>query len=147
MPFQKGRSGNPLGRAPKSRALTEILERAGRDKMPVAGGDEFLERRKYLARLLWDAATTGEAVLPSGEKLEFSPRDWLETVKFLYNHIDGPVKPAPAMAEAPPSALMPTQEEMGEAGRKLQAWLQQMSEEWSDSPAPPTSPTSPTTIA
>ena len=60
--------------------------------MPLEGGD-IVERRRIVARLLWDVAAGGEAVLPNGEKLEFSPRDWLEVVKFLYSHIDGPVKP------------------------------------------------------
>lgn len=92
-PTWRGRSGNPSGRPPKSRALTEILERAGREKMPTRGGD-IHERRKVLATMLWDAATTGEAKLPDGEEvLRFSPKDWLEVVKFLYQHIDGPAKP------------------------------------------------------
>ena len=60
--------------------------------MPLEGGD-IVERRRIVARLLWDVAAGGEAVLPNGEKLQFAPRDWLEVVKFLYSHIDGPVKP------------------------------------------------------
>jgi len=58
----------------------------------TAGGD-FVERRRFLARLLWDAATMGETTLPSGEVLTFAPKEWLEVVKMIYQQIDGPVKP------------------------------------------------------
>jgi hypothetical protein len=39
---------------------------------------------------LWQLATTGECELPSGKKLAVSPIDWLDVVKWLYHHIDGP---------------------------------------------------------
>ncbi len=92
MPFVRGQSGNPKGRNPKSRALTEILEVAGRQKMPTESGD-LVEPRRLLARMLWAVLTTGETELPSGETLRFSAKDWLETAKFVYSQIDGPVKP------------------------------------------------------
>lgn len=87
-PYQKGQSGNPNGRPPKSRALTEILKRAGGRMVEVNG--EKVSGRRLMARLLWQAAESGEVTLPSGEKLVFGPRDWFEVVKFLYQHIDGP---------------------------------------------------------
>lgn len=95
--FRAGHSGNPNGRPPKSRALTEILERAGAQKMPMPDG-ALTERRRVLAEYLWNAVIHGEIELPPDkdgeqEKLRFSPKDWLETVKFLYQHIDGPAKP------------------------------------------------------
>lgn len=54
---------------------------------------DLIERRKLMAEHLWAAVTEGEVKLPNGEVLTFSPKDWLETVKFLYQHIDGPAKP------------------------------------------------------
>lgn len=45
-----------------------------------------------MARLVWDVVVTGEAVLPDGKVLKVSPKDWLETVRWLYSHIDGPPK-------------------------------------------------------
>ena len=86
--WQPGKSGNPSGRPPKSRALTEILRRAGGRMVEVNG--EKISGRRLMARLLWQAAESGEVTLPSGEKLVFGPRDWFEVVKFLYQHIDGP---------------------------------------------------------
>jgi hypothetical protein len=51
---------------------------------------------ELLARLLWEIATTGRAKFPDGTELEVGPKDWLETVKWLYAHIDGPApKPEP----------------------------------------------------
>lgn len=90
MPFQKGQSGNPGGRPPKSRALTAILETAGSRTVEVDG--KRVPAKRLMASLLWDIVVTGKATLPSGEALEVAPREWLETVRWLYTHIDGPAK-------------------------------------------------------
>ena len=47
---------------------------------------------KVLAALVTELATTGCATLPGGKVLEASPRDWIETVKWIYAHVDGPPK-------------------------------------------------------
>jgi hypothetical protein len=88
--YQPGESGNPNGRPPQSRALTEILA-ATLDKS-VNTGDRKAAAKRVLAEMLRDAVTTGEVTLPNGEVLKFSPKDWLEAVKWVYTHIDGPVK-------------------------------------------------------
>lgn len=92
--FRAGSSGNPSGRPPKHRALTDILEKAGRDQHQNVEGD-LVQGRNLVARMLWDIAATGEALLPNGETLRYGARDWFEVVKFLYIQIDGPVKPIP----------------------------------------------------
>lgn len=86
--FQKGQSGNPNGRPPKSRALTEILEAAGNKTIDYDG--KRTARKRVLASLLWEASTTGEATLPNGTVLELGASDWFAVVKMLYSQIDGP---------------------------------------------------------
>ena len=39
-----------------------------------------------------DLIITGQATLPGGKVLVASPKDWIETVKWAYAHIDGPPK-------------------------------------------------------
>lgn len=136
-PFQRGQSGNPKGRPPKSRVLTEILEVAGRKKMPVAGGD-IIEQRKVVAALLWDVATNGEAILPNGDKLSFAPRDWLEVVKFIYTQIDGPVKAQPPLdTDEVDKVGVLTADALSEAGQQLTEWRKQMNEQLSSQKPPP----------
>ena len=91
MPWKPGQSGNPAGKPPKSRALTEILEAAGNKTLADADGKK-VARKRLLAQLLWEVATTGKATFPDGRVLEVAPVDYLTVVKFLYQHIDGPPK-------------------------------------------------------
>lgn len=89
-PWQKGQSGNPSGRKPKNRALTDILEKAGAATLTADG--KKISGKRLMAQLLWEAVTTGKAHFPDGRTLEIAPQDWLAIVKFLYQHIDGPAK-------------------------------------------------------
>lgn len=95
--WRAGQSGNPRGRPPKARALTAILERAGGKTITIRladGGERKLSGRRFIAQALWELATTGKVTLPSGVSWVVEPQDWLETVKWLYAHIDGPAKQA-----------------------------------------------------
>lgn len=83
-------SGNPSGRPPKGRALTEILENAGsktveRDGKRVSG-------KQLVAALLWDIVKTGQCVLPNGTTYKVDGAGWFEVVKFIYTQVDGPAK-------------------------------------------------------
>ena len=49
-------------------------------------------RKRVLAELMAELVTTGTVHMPDGKVLEAAPRDWIETVKWLYAHIDGPPK-------------------------------------------------------
>ena len=80
--------GNPNGRPPKNRALTEILTRAGSKTLEVAG--KRISGKRLMACLAWQIATTGKATFPNGTVLEASPRDVMDIWKWLYTHIDGP---------------------------------------------------------
>lgn len=97
MRFQPGQSGNPRGRPPKSRALTEILKRAGGRGVTDADGKRRSSRR-VMARCLWELAATGRTTLAGEPPLALQvdgPGDWFRIVQWLYEHIDG--KPVAAM--------------------------------------------------
>ena len=89
MPYPKGKTNNPNGRPPKNRALTEILEAAGREEVGLKKGGK-VARNQFLSNALWTVVTHGEVVLANGKELHVSPSDWLGVVQFLYKQIDGP---------------------------------------------------------
>ena len=91
MPFKKGQSGNPSGRPPKSRALTDLLEAAGNATIEGADGKRKA-RKRIVASLAWELLTTGKAELPNGDTLKLAPQDWVGLYKWIYAHIDGPPK-------------------------------------------------------
>ncbi len=83
-------SPNPNGRPLKHRALTAILERAGSKTVDDDG--KSTSRRRVLARMVWEAATTGSVRFPDGKALKVDAGDWFDVVKWIYSHIDGPPK-------------------------------------------------------
>jgi hypothetical protein len=86
-PWKPGQSGNPAGRPPKGRALTEILENAGNQTVDVDG--KKISGKRLVARLLWDIATLGRVTLPDGREWIAQPESWLEIVRFIYAQVDG----------------------------------------------------------
>lgn len=90
MPFQSGQSGNPNGRPKKNRAWTEILERAGSVTEQVS--DKRITRKKIIADMVMQAASTGEIIFPNERKLQAEFREWADFVKWIYTHIDGNAK-------------------------------------------------------
>lgn len=88
--WKKGESGNPNGRPPKNRALSEILERAGSQTLERDG--KRLSGKRLIAVLLWELATTGTCTLPNGTVYTVDGAGWFDVVKFLYAQIDGPPK-------------------------------------------------------
>ncbi len=96
--FGPGNNANPKGRPLKHRALTAILERAG--SKALDDGGKRASRRRVLARMVWEAATTGSVTFPDGKALKVDAGDWFEVVKWLYTHIDGPA-PKPIELSGP----------------------------------------------
>jgi hypothetical protein len=71
--------------------MTTILEAALARKTTNAAGAQ-LARKQLLAELMSEFVTTGRATMPDGRVLDAAPKDWIETVKWVYTHIDGPAK-------------------------------------------------------
>ena len=94
--WKKGVSGNPNGRKPKGRALTDILEAEGNKTVELSDG-KHIARKRLMARHLWQAVEQGKISLPNGETIVVGSDDWFAIAQFLYKHIDG----APVQKIAP----------------------------------------------
>lgn len=71
--------------------MTAILETALAKTTTNATGAN-VSRKRLLADLMVEFVTTGVVTMPDGTMLQAAPRDWIETVKWVYTHIDGPAK-------------------------------------------------------
>lgn len=67
-----------------------------------------------MAALLVSALTTGKAQFPDGKELQLAPHDWLEMVRWVYGHVDGPVKTAIETGDAPLRVLIEYSDDNGE---------------------------------
>ena len=92
--WKPGESGNPNGRPPKGRALTEILEKTGTKTVEIQQEDGTVKRvsgKRLLGQMVWEAATTGQVTMPDGTAKRIEDfTDWLAVAQFIYKHIDGP---------------------------------------------------------
>ena len=89
-PWKPGQSGNPNGRPPKGRALTEILEKAGSKTIEYMGKRK--SGKRVLAEMLWQLVVTGHVVYPDGNIVTPEFEEWFKAVEWLYRHVDGPPK-------------------------------------------------------
>ena len=86
-PFKPGQSGNPAGRPPKSKALTELLEKALSKIVETPTGKTAGKR--ILASLVAEGLTTGKVTFPGEEKPStIGVKDWIEFVKWAYGYLD-----------------------------------------------------------
>jgi len=76
------------------RLIAKHIRDVGHEKeiyVDAMGGKKMLFS-EYLAIMLWDLVTGGEAYFADGTKLmieEGNVKQWLEVVKFMGHHIDG----------------------------------------------------------
>lgn len=90
MPGVAGRTNNPNGRPPKSKALTTMLDRALSRTLDLNG--KRTSGKRVLAKLVADVLTTGRLTFPGDtESSVISIKDWLEFVKWFYNYAEPPV--------------------------------------------------------
>jgi hypothetical protein len=45
-----------------------------------------------LAEVVIDAILDGLVILPNGREVSLEPREWIDLTKFVFLHVDGPVK-------------------------------------------------------
>jgi hypothetical protein len=89
--FQPGQSGNPSGRPPKSRALSDLLIKALNKTVETPLGR--VAGKRLLARMVAQALTKGQVQFPQDEKPSIiSVKDWLEFVKWSYQYLEPPVQ-------------------------------------------------------
>jgi len=86
-----GKTNNPNGRPPKSRALTYLLDRALSKKLSAEDGS--LKSGKFvISSLIADAVVTGRIKFPGDtEASVISIKDWIEFVKWVYQYLEPPV--------------------------------------------------------
>lgn len=88
----KGKTNNPNGRPPKSRALTELLVNAVSRPITLPDGKRTAGKR-VLASLVADVLITGRLRFPHDmEDSVISVKDWLEFVKWFYTYAEPPVQ-------------------------------------------------------
>lgn len=86
--WKPGQSGNPHGRPPKHRALTEMLRLQGEEIVII--GSETMSAKEALAKAMWQFVLTGEVSL-AGKRLKAETvNEWASAVKWLYGHIEPP---------------------------------------------------------
>lgn len=94
MGWKKGASGNPNGRPPKSRALTEALTRALLRKRVELDG-KIVNGKTYLAHQVASALLEGQIHFAASDEFEarsvpLGNRDWREMLAWFYNHTEPP---------------------------------------------------------
>ena len=48
--------------------------------------------KRFIAKAVWELATMGKVTLPDGKCWQVEPKEWIEAVKWIYAHVDGPPK-------------------------------------------------------
>jgi hypothetical protein len=90
MGLKKGQTNNRAGRPPKGRALAERLTTA----LNKSSEHDGVKRKNIviLADAVIRALVTGEIELPSGMRAMLEPKEWVDLLRFIAAHVDGPIK-------------------------------------------------------
>lgn len=83
----------------------------------VKVGKHYTTKHAVLGTMIADALVTTSAVTLSGKTIQLNPKLWLDLVKFVAIHIDGP---------------MPAQLDITSAGQPIKAYIGFSPEDWTD---------------
>ena len=74
------------------RRFAELITRRGEEEVYAQSLGKKMPYEQYMAMMLWDYVTSGEILFADGRKITCENyTDWISTVKFLTQHVDGPV--------------------------------------------------------
>lgn len=85
--FQPGRSGNPKGRPPKKRALTNLLERGGNAKY---GQVDPVAAKRLFAQRVWEGLVTGRIKFDDHTVIDLDAQSYIALAKLVLVQVDGP---------------------------------------------------------
>lgn len=74
----------------KDRTWTKLLEAAGSRSVNHPRFEVTLTRRKLIAEMVLTALTDGVIVFMDEREVQIGSKEWLEMVRWVYTHIDGP---------------------------------------------------------
>lgn len=90
----------PGTRNPQRREIAQILMNRGNYELYAESMGKKMSYKEYLSIMCWDILTLGEFHFADGRKIEIqNPKEWLEILKWLVNHLDGPVPAQSVRAE------------------------------------------------
>lgn len=122
MAWQKGQSGNLKGRPPKPREMATFMRRALSQRVPnPTDPDKKISRKQLMGQMLSLAITSGEIVFPDGRVMKLDYDQWLSTVRFVSEHLDG----------QPPKEL-----DITSRGEAVKGFIGISPDDWDEEPAP-----------
>ena len=87
--FKPGQSGNPRGRPPKKRALTNLLERGGNVKIQTEQGE--ISAKKVMVARIWEGLATGQMTF-GNISIALENDEYISLIKLVLSQVDGPPK-------------------------------------------------------
>lgn len=77
-------------RVSNDRTWTTLLNAAGSRVVTHPQFEHSMTRRKLIAEMVLHAITSGEVHFINGTTIQIGSKEWVDFVKWLYVHIDGP---------------------------------------------------------